>query len=106
MNYKSFRAFALLPCAALILGAAGLQASTVKSEKFEIPFAFQVQKHAMLPAGEYQIQQAEGSEIAFLVNTKTGQRVVFVRPATNGQSEKTRLIFETVENEHLLKQIS
>jgi hypothetical protein len=85
-----------------MLGASALQASTVKSEKFEIPFAFHVQKHKTLPAGEYQIQQASGSELAFLVNTKTGERVQFIRSQATHEEGKARLVFENSE----LKRIS
>ena len=88
-----------------MLGASGLQAA-VKSEKFEIPFDFQVQRHKTLPAGEYQIEQATGSAFATLVNTKTGEEVEFLRPATTHQQGKARLVFENTENGHTLKQIS
>jgi hypothetical protein len=106
MFQRAIRVFALLPGAALILGVSALQASTVKSEKFEIPFAFQVRHHTTLPAGEYQVQRSAGSDIAFLVNTQTGDRVQFLRPAGVSQEGKARLIFENSENGHLLKAIS
>ena len=99
----------LLACAALI---PALQASPVTSETFNIPFEFQVQhSHTILPAGEYQIQETAESPIVFLVNTKTGKRVQFIRPAPVHQGGKARLIFETVEGEsadrmHVLKGIS
>ena len=100
---NKLRALALLPCAIAILGSGALQASTtIQSEKFEIPFAFQVQKHTTMPAGEYQVQQAIGSDLAFLVNTKTGERALFVRSANTRESGKAKLEFEG----HKLKQIS
>jgi len=102
----AIRALGLLPCAAVMLGGCALQASTVQSEKFRIPFEFQVQKHKTLPAGEYQVQQAAGSELAILVNTKTGERVQLLRPSATHEQGKTRLIFENGENGHSLKQIS
>jgi hypothetical protein len=99
------RVSALLPCFALLLGAS-LHASTVESQKFEIPFDFQVLKHKTLPAGEYQVQQDAGSAFATLVNTKTGERVQLLRPSTTHEEGKARLVFENTENGHSLKQIS
>src|ERR1022692_4726820 len=106
MTQRIFRAFALLPCAALILGASAVQASTIKSDKYEIPFEFKVQKHKTLPAGEYEVQQATGSNFAILVNRHTGERVQFLRPANTHEEGKARLIFENNENGHSLKRIS
>jgi hypothetical protein len=105
MIQRRIHAFALMPCAALILGASGLQASALQSDKFEIPFEFKVEKHKTLPAGQYEIQQAAGSEIAILTNRKTGQRVQFVRPASTHEEGKAHLIFEKNENGHSLKRI-
>jgi hypothetical protein len=105
MTQRTFRAFALLPCAAVILGASA-QASAIKSDKFEIPFEFKVQKHKTLPAGEYEVQQAGGSNFAILVNRHTGERVQFLRPSNTHEEGKARLIFENNENGHSLKQIS
>jgi len=105
MFQKAIRVFALIPCAALVFGGA-LQASTVKSEKIEIPFAFSVQNHKTLPAGEYQVEQASGSELASLVNTKTGERVQFIRPQTTHKEGRARLTFENTASGHSLKSIS
>jgi hypothetical protein len=102
---RTIRASVLLSGAALMLASAALQASPVKSEKFEIPFSFKVQTHT-LPAGEYQIQQATESEFAVLVNAKTGERVEVLRPATIRQTGKARLVFEQDGNVQVLKQIS
>jgi hypothetical protein len=101
---KAFRAFVILPCAALVLSTFALQAAAVKTETFAIPFQFQVQKQTM-PAGEYRINQAQGSDIAQLVNTKTGQRVEFIRPTTTHQQGKARLVFEGGENHRSLTRI-
>ena len=106
MINRTLRVFALLPCVALIMGASAMQASTVKSDKFEIPFEFKVQKHKTLPAGEYEVQQAGGSNFAVLVNRKTGERVQFLRPSNTHEEGKARLIFEDDENGRLLKRIS
>jgi hypothetical protein len=106
MNKTATRAFAFVSTAALLLSASTLQASTLKSEKFQIPFAFQVQKHKTLPAGEYQVQQTTGSEVAILVNTRTGERVALLRPTSTHKEGKARLVFENTETGHSLKQIS
>ena len=53
MMHREFRALVIIPCAALLFGAFALQAATVKSERFAIPFQFQAQKKS-LPAGEYE----------------------------------------------------
>jgi hypothetical protein len=105
MTQRTLRAFALLPCAALMLGASAMQASTVKSDKFEIPFEFKVQSHKTLPAGEYEVLQASGSNFAILVNRHTGERVQFLRPSNTHQEGKARLIFENNEYGHSLKRI-
>jgi hypothetical protein len=100
---------ALLPCTALILGAFALEASTMKSDRFEIPFAFQIQNHKTLPAGEYQVQQEAGSEFAVLVNRKTGESFLFMRPSPPNSTDKEgkfRLMFEATETGQLLRQIS
>lgn len=105
MIQRRIHAFALLPCAALILGASSLHATTLKSEKFEIPFEFKVQKHQTLPAGEYEVQQASDSNFAILRNRKTGERVQFLRPSNTHEEGKARLVFENGENGHSLKRI-
>ena len=105
MTQRTLRAFALLPCAALILGASAMKASTVKPDRFEIPFEFKVQ-HKTLPAGEYEVQQGPGSNLAILVNRHTGERVPFLRPPNTHEEGKARLIFENSQNGHVLKRIS
>jgi hypothetical protein len=105
MTKRTLRALAFMPCAALILGASALQASTVRSEKFQIPFPFQAQNHVM-PAGVYEVEQAAGSDFAVLINGKTGERVRYRRPSYIRQEGKARLVFENNQNGHLLKQIS
>lgn len=104
MSYRAIRSVVILPCAALILSVGALQAATIESEKFEIPFQFQVQKET-LPAGSYQIEQADGSNIAVLVNKKTGERVDFIRPASTHREGRARLVFESGESRRLLKRI-
>ena len=99
MLQRAFRSIVILSFAAL-----AMQAAPVVSEKFEIPFAFQVHKET-LPAGVYQVEQADGSNVAALVNKKTGERVEFLRPASTHLEGKARLVFQSVESRQLLKQI-
>jgi hypothetical protein len=98
--------FALIPAAALLLGAVSLQASAVKSEKFEIPFPFEVLHQKTLPAGEYRVEQAMNSDLAVLVNTKTGERVQFVRSTGMHREGKTTLQFADTKDGKELKGIS
>jgi hypothetical protein len=102
--HKAIRALVILPCAALVLSTFALQAAPLKSEKFSIPFEFRVQNQ-ILPAGEYQIQQTDGSGFALLVNTKTGERIEFVRPLGTHREGKARLVFEDREGRQALKRI-
>ena len=104
MSQNTIRVSVLLPCAALLAGA--LHASTIKSENIAIPFEFRVQHHKMMPAGEYRVEQEQGSDIASLVNTKTGERIQFLRPATTHKEGHARLVFEDNANGHVLKRIS
>jgi len=104
MINRALRACVILPCAALILGSSAMQAAAIKSEKFSIPFEFQVQK-TILPAGEYRIQQADGSNVAVLVNTRTGASAQLLRPSPTHEEGKARLVFEDGESRHFLKHI-
>jgi hypothetical protein len=107
MTHRATRVFALLPCAALLLGASGLQASALKSEKFEIPFEFHLQnQHKTLPAGEYEIQKTSGSELGIMINRRTGEAVQIVPPSAMRESGKIRLIFENGPDGHSLRHIS
>ena len=94
---KAIRAFVILPCAALLAGTFVMQAAAVKSETFRIPFDFRVQKQS-LPAGEYSIQQSQGSEIVILTNTKTGKHVELLRPVTRHEPGKAHLEFKDDAN--------
>ena len=106
MIHNAIRVFALVSSAALTLSGIALQASTVKSENFEIPFSFQVQNHKMLPAGEYRVEHEHGSAIETLVNTKTGERVSLLQPAGLHKEGRAHLVFENTAGGHLLKQVS
>jgi hypothetical protein len=101
---KAFRASVIIPCAALVLSSFALHASEVKTDKFSIPFEFQVGGKT-LPAGDYRVQQAQGSNIALLVNAKTGKQVEFVRPANLHQDGKAKLVFEETGGKHSLTRI-
>ena len=106
MVINATRVFAFIPCAALLVSGA-LQASTIKSEKVEIPFAFSVQNNrVMLPPGQYQVEQQQGSEVASLVNTKTGERVNVLRPENTHEKGKAHLVFVQTAEGHSLKSIS
>jgi hypothetical protein len=102
MTQRAIRVFALLPCAALLL-----QASALKSEKFEIPFEFHIQnQHKTLPAGEYDIQKAPGSGLGIMINRRTGEGVQIVPPSSPRENGKIHLIFENGPNGQSLKHIS
>ena len=90
---------------AAIMTASALNATSFQSEKVDIPFAFQVAKTAM-PAGEYKVQQGFGSDIAFLVNLKTGQQVQVLRGVGNQKQDRAKLVFEKTGSSHKLKAIS
>ena len=92
MMHKAIRALVILPCVALIMSVSALHAATVVSEKFNIPFAFQV-RNQTLPPGEYRIHQAESDNFAVLINTRTGARVEVLRPANTHQEGKAKLVF-------------
>ena len=106
MIQKAIRVFALIPCAAFALSGIALQASTVKSEKFKIPFEFQLQNHKTMPAGEYRVEHEQSSQIEVLINTKTGERVNFLLPAGTHKEGKAHLVFENTASGHLLKEVS
>jgi hypothetical protein len=90
---------------AAMVTASALNASTFRTEKIEIPFAFQVSKITM-PAGEYRVQQSFGSNIAFLVNVKTGQQVQMLRSVGSRGENRARLVFENTAEGRVLKSIS
>lgn len=90
---------------AALMTASSLSATGFWSEKVAIPFDFKVSKMT-LPAGEYRVQQAVGSDITYLQNVNTGQQVQFLRNYGNKNGNRTRLVFETANGEHVLKSIS
>jgi hypothetical protein len=90
---------------AAMVTASALNASTFRTEKIEIPFAFQVSK-ITLPAGEYRVQQSFGSDIAFLVNVKTGQQVQVLRTVGSRGDDRAKLVFENTERGRVLKGIN
>jgi hypothetical protein len=91
----------------LAVAAAGaLQASTIQTERFNIPFAFHLHnEHRTLPPGQYQVQQESGSNLAVLVNTKTGDRVQVLRSPTTHAAGKAKLVFENKNDVHSLRRI-
>ena len=100
-----FRTCAVGVGIAAMMTASALNATTFQSEKVEIPFAFQVSK-TMLPAGEYRIQQSFGSDIAYLVNLKTGQQVQVLRSVGGKRDGRARLVFESGSGVRVLKALS
>ena len=94
----------ILGSLALLSAGFALQASTMVTERFDIPFAFQV-RHRTLPSGAYQVQQESGSSLAILVNVGTGARVQFVRAAGMRSKGKARLVFENRNNVQSLREI-
>lgn len=97
------RGLALTLGTAALFSAVSLHADLIRSSKISIPFEFMVQ-HRSLPAGDYWVEQATGSEVAVLVNVKTGQRVEILRPTANHEPGKTRLEFKSeADGQHLKK---
>ncbi len=86
-----------LALCALTIGC--LQAGNHQTEKFNVPFDFQV-NNMTLPAGDYRVQQDFGSDVALLVNTRTGQRVHIIHRMTGS---KARLTFSQSASTHTLK---
>src|SRR5215469_1778204 len=99
-----FRTCAVGVGIAAMMTASALNAATFQTEKVEIPFAFHVSKTA-LPAGEYRIQQNFGSDVAYLVNLKTGQQVQVLRSVGAKKDGRAKLVFENTENGRVLKSI-
>jgi hypothetical protein len=107
MTQKMFRALALLPCAAVMLGGLGLHADTSSVKKFEVPFSFHVQHQSkVMPAGEYVMQTTPGSPITVITNTKTGERARFLNPAGFESNGDAKVVFEPTEEGTSLKRIS
>jgi hypothetical protein len=105
MFQRAIRSVAFLSVAALVSGACALEASTKQTDRFNIPFAFQVQnEHTTLPAGVYRIE-GSGSTLVFLVNTMTGKRVELLRSAANRSEGKVKLVFDNKDNIHSLREI-
>jgi hypothetical protein len=94
-----------MPCAAFLIGST-LQATVLRSDKVDIPFAFSVSKHKTMPAGQYRVEQNTDSEIATLINTKTGERIQMLSPHNTHHEGKAQLVFESNPAGHTLKAIS
>jgi hypothetical protein len=100
-----FRTCAVGVGIAAMMTASALNATSFQTEKIDIPFSFQVSK-TTLPAGEYRVHQNFGSDIAYLVNLKTGQQVQVLRSVGMKQDGRARLVFENTEKGRVLKTIS
>lgn len=70
---------------ALMLGAATLGVNSLRAEgrawDVNIPHQFRVQ-NLTLPSGSYRLIQPVGSDIAILLNKKTGHEIRLLRPAS------------------------
>jgi hypothetical protein len=84
--------------------ASALNATTFQTEKVAIPFSFQVSKTTM-PAGDYRVQENFGSDIAYLVNLKTGQQVQVLRNTGEKKEGRAKLVFQNTATGHVLKTI-
>jgi len=85
--------------------AASALATSFQSERVSIPFQFKVSK-TTLPAGDYRVQQEFGTDIAFLVNLKTGQKVQLLRPSGVRSEGRVKLEFQSSAAGYALKGIS
>ena len=94
-------AFALALGVATLGSVNLLKADINRTQPVTIPFQFHVQNKT-LPSGEYRIEQEVGTEIATLVNTKTGQRVRVLRPAAMRTQGKAILNFVPVKDGYKL----
>ena len=65
----------------LMLGVAALGFGEGRVWNVTIPYQFHIDKKT-LPAGEYQLEQSTGSDIATLINLKTREKVQMIRPMT------------------------
>lgn len=72
--------------------AGNLNASMV-TKNVSIPFEFKVDKTTM-PAGEYRLEQDFGDLRMWVINVKTGQRVLVLRDNSRREEGRARMIFE------------
>ena len=90
---------------AALFTASALNAASFRSEIVNIPFAFNVEKVA-LPAGQYRVDQTIGSELTFLTNVNTSQRVQILGNGSSRVEGKVKLVFEKNSGGYVLKTIS
>ena len=103
---QKVRGSILFSVAALFLGGMVLQASTIVSEKFDLPFAFHIGKNSrVLPAGEYRVRREPNSPLAVLTNLKTGERAQVMSSQNTHETGKTKLVFANENNGISLKDI-
>lgn len=96
MKKRLVYAFALA-LGATTLGSVSPLKAEIRTKAVAIPFQFHVYKKIM-PSGEYRIEQETGTDIATLVNTKTGARVRVMRPAAQRTEGKAILTFVPGKN--------
>jgi hypothetical protein len=93
MTNKLVYALALAFGAATLGSVNSLRAETTRTQPVNIPFDFHVAKKAM-PSGSYRLEQDFGTEIATLVNVKTGQRIRIMRSSARRAAGKA--IFQLI----------
>ncbi|MCU1232056.1 MAG: hypothetical protein JWP63_23 [Candidatus Solibacter sp.] len=105
MKNRIYRTLALSLGLTAIFATSNLNATIFYSERVDIPFEFKVGKH-VYSSGTYRVEQSFGSDIATLVNLKTGQRVQMLVPVTNRSTDKNLLKFENKNGVRTLKALS
>jgi len=105
MNNRIVRTLALGLGLAAIFSTGTLNASTDYAERVNIPFEFKVGKR-IFTAGQYRIEQIFGKDIAYVVNTQTGQRFQVLRPTSSRTPGKGKFTFENSYGVRVLKSLS
>ncbi len=90
MKKRIVYAIALALGATTLGSVSSLKAEINRSNGVTIPYDFRVDKKKM-PSGEYFVEQEVGTEVATLVNSKTGERVRVMRPSARRKAGKTVL---------------
>jgi hypothetical protein len=104
MKNRFYRTLALGMGLTAIFATSGLHATMFYTEKVNIPFEFKVGKR-VYEAGTYRVEQSFGSDIAVLVNLKTGHRVQMLVPITTRTEGASKLKFENLNGVRQLKAV-
>lgn len=97
MTKQTIRNFVLAAAAAVVLSTGTAYAEQHRSRTVTINHDFLVDNTRM-PAGDYRVYQDTMSEFASLVNTKTGQKVLFLRPRNIRTPGQVTVMFVPAEN--------